>query len=147
MTIIVKLYNNCDLNIFQGCQAEECTLWKMLIIFRSNESIVYQTMDANWLKPDPDLETTTVESTSTTIPSTSLIDWNLILIWRQPQLSQHQLIQYIFYQFNWLKPDLDSETTTVESTSTTISSTSWNQILIWRHQQLSQHQLPFLLPF
>ncbi len=38
MTNIFKFYKN------------EC--------FRSNESIIYQTMDASWIKPDPDIETT-----------------------------------------------------------------------------------------
>ena len=43
-----------------------CELLWALIYFRSNESIIYQTMDAAWLLPDPDLETTTVENTTVT---------------------------------------------------------------------------------
>ena len=39
--------------------------------FRSNESIIYQTMDANWLKPDPDLITITRAVTSSAKPTST----------------------------------------------------------------------------
>jgi len=41
-------------------------------IFRSNESIIYQTMDANWLKQDPDVSISTSTATTTTISTTSI---------------------------------------------------------------------------
>ena len=37
------------------------------LISRSNDSIIYQTMDANWMKPDPDLETSSTSTATTEI--------------------------------------------------------------------------------
>ena len=63
--------------------------------FRSNESIIYQTMDANWQKPDPDLATTTVVSNSTESTTPNHIA-----------------------DTNWQMPDPDLATTIVPSNST-----------------------------
>jgi hypothetical protein len=46
------------------------------LLFRSDVSIIYQTMDASWLKPDPDLEPVVTEAASTaatTVNASSLL--------------------------------------------------------------------------
>jgi hypothetical protein len=40
------------------CRGSKFLTLFFLIDFRSNDSIIYQTMDATWMQPDPDIETT-----------------------------------------------------------------------------------------